>query len=130
MKIWMLIISTALLFSCSFNRTDEFTIFIPEINVNDKSQVHLHTYGFKQLSAVKYAEAIRNKGFRVRLRQNGYPGSKKENFIIFNLAESHRSDVQSVQEVLLEAGVKVDKIYFADYGKHEYTEGNIGVYLF
>lgn len=130
MKTWMLVLFTAFLLSCSSNSSHRFTIFIPELDVMGKSQVHLHTYGFKRLNAVRYAEAIRDGGFRVRLRENAYPGSEKENFIIYNLTEAHRSDVQSVQKALFKSGVKINKTYFATYGKHEYTEGNIGIYLF
>ncbi len=93
----------------------------------DRSQVHLHSYGYKRLVSNRYAETIRNSGFWVRLRENSYPGRKRESFIIYNLPKEKYEEVQAIQAVLSKKGVDIERVYFEKYGKHEYTEGNIGV---
>ncbi|WP_018276948.1 hypothetical protein WKI13_03630 [Teredinibacter turnerae] len=129
MKIWLLML--IILFQLGCAAKNRVVIYTPEVDLNlDRSQVHLHTYGFMRLKATRYAESIRYKGFRVKLRDNAYPGNVKDNFIIYNLPKERRHELDLIQAALSELGIEVELIFEGRHGKHEYTEGNIGVYLF
>jgi len=93
--------------------------------------VHVHAADFSAADQAGIRADLEAEGFSVALRENESPVAG--NAILYAFYPGVEKDLQTVENVLAEKGLFAERMYILPtdkkIGTHEYTAGNIGLYL-
>jgi hypothetical protein len=92
--------------------------------------VHLHANGVPEADKENIRAGLEAKGFAVLERDNEAPS--KDNAILYAPYKGLEKDLHAIENVLANNGVTAGRsfaIQTDQLGKHEYTAGNIGLYI-
>lgn len=92
--------------------------------------VHLHANDLPKADQENIRTGLEEKGFSVLRRENGFPS--EGNTILYSPHKGIEKDLRAIEEVLGNNGLKAERSYAIHtnkIGTHEYTAGNIGLYI-
>jgi hypothetical protein len=92
--------------------------------------IHLHANNMPEAEKENIRLSLEKQGFSVRMRDNESPSSG--NIILYYPHEGIEEDLHAIDKVLEAKGLKAERgyaIHTEKLGKHEYTAGNIGLYI-
>lgn len=108
-----------------------FTLFmVVLLSGCSTTTVHLHANGVPEADKQKIRAGLEAKGFAVVERDNESPS--KNNAILYSPYKGLEKDLHAIENVLAHNGVTAGRgfaIQTDQIGKHEYTAGNIGLYI-
>ena len=92
--------------------------------------VHLHANDLPKADQENIQAGLEEKGFSVLMRENEFPF--EGNIILYSLHNGIEKDLRAIEDVLGYNGLKAERSYAIHtnkIGTHEYTAGNIGLYI-
>ena len=92
--------------------------------------VHLHAESLSSNERDNLRAGLEAQGFQVKMRDNESPSS--ENIILYYPHKGIEEDLRAIDKVLGAGGLTAEhrySIHTDKLGAHEYTAGNIGVYI-
>lgn len=105
-------------------------IFIWAIPSCSSTHIHLHADKLPHDQQITIRERLEEKGFKVHIRNNAPPS--RDNVLLYYPHKGIQEELWMIDDVLAASGISAEHrytIYKDRVGKHEYTAGNIGLYL-
>lgn len=95
-----------------------------------KTTVHLHANDLAKADQENIRTGLKKRGFTVLMRENEFPS--EGNLILYSSHSGIEEDLRAIEDVLRNHGLKAERSYAIrtnKIGVHEYTAGNIGLYI-
>lgn len=105
-------------------------IFIWAIPSCSSTHIHLHANKLPHAQQITIREGLEEKGFKVHIRNNAPPS--RDNVLLYYPHKGIQEELWMIDDVLAASGISAEHRYTIHkdkVGKHEYTAGNIGLYL-
>src|SRR5690606_34008695 len=104
--------------------------FVSLVGCASNTTVHLHANGLSEADRKNIRAGLEEKGFRVVERNNEAPS--EDNAILYAPYSGLEKDLYAIENVLANHGLTAGRgfaIQTNQLGMHEYTAGNIGLYI-